>query len=341
MNKRKLKTLQFIILIAVIFVSLVGFVGYYPNVNVDKKNNLLFINKTDNFESVKRSLYENNRIKFKPSFELVADLKHYSDNVKPGRYELNSAMGNIELVNKLRAGNQDPLNISIKHLRTVEDAASKISEALMADSTQIASLLNNKDIVKELGFSKETIMAMFIPNTYEVYWTVNPLGLLKRMKKEYDRFWTKSRLRKAKQIGLTPVEVSILASIVDKETLKDEENRRVAGVYMNRLRKRIRLGADPTVIFALKDFGIRRVLRRHLKIDSPYNTYKHYGLPPGPICAPSISAIDGVLNYERHNYIYFCAKEDFSGEHNFTASYAQHMRNARAFQRELNRRKIY
>ena len=341
MNKRKLITLKFIILIAVIFVSLVGFVGYYPNVDVDNKNNLLFINKTDNFESVKQSLYNNEIIKFKSSFEIVAGLKHYPDNVKPGRYELNSMMGNIELVNKLRAGNQDPFNISIRNLRTIEDVASTMSKNLMADSTQISSLLTNEDIIKDLGFSKETIMAMFIPNTYEVYWTVNPLSLLNRMKKEYDKFWTKARLRKAKQIGLTPVEVSILASIVDKETLKDKENRRVAGVYMNRLKKRIRLGADPTVIFAHRDFSMKRVLKRHLKIDSPYNTYKRYGLPPGPICAPSISAIDGVLNYEKHNYIYFCAKEDFSGEHNFTASYKQHLRNAKAFQRELNRRQIY
>lgn len=341
MNKNKFKTLKFIVLVIFIGFMMLGFVGYYPNVNVKKDNNLLFINQKDNFEKVKQSLYEHDAIVFKPSFELVAGLKNYSANVKPGRYELNSSMGNLELVNKLRSGDQDPMKLRINYIRTKSDFASKMGKSLMADSAHIMSLIENKEVLSDLGFTDETLLAMLIPNTYEVYWTINPLGLLKRMKAEYSKFWNKSRRAKAKQIGLTPIEVSILASIVDQETLRDYENRRVAGVYMNRLKKRIRLGADPTVIFALQDFGIRRVRRSHLKIDSPYNTYKHYGLPPGPICAPSIAAIDGVLNYEKHNYIYFCAKEDFSGEHNFTASYKQHMKNARAFQKALNKRKIY
>ncbi|MCD7816338.1 MAG: endolytic transglycosylase MltG, partial [Bacteroides sp.] len=192
----------------------------------------------------------------------------------------------------------------------------------------------------QIGYSTETLPCLFIPNTYEVYWTMTPEAFVKRMQKEHDRFWNEERKAKAQSIGLTPEEVATLASIVEEETANNAEKPMVAGLYINRLHADMPLQADPTVKFALQDFGLRRILHTHLETDSPYNTYKHTGLPPGPIRIPSIQGIESVLNYTRHNYLYMCAKEDFSGTHNFAATFSQHLANARKYQRELNRRKI-
>lgn len=326
---------------AVVLVGLLVIAAaFVPNVQVDETNNLLYINKNDDFKAVKKSLYAANAIRVKASFEVAAQIKRYPGHVKPGRYELNNNMGNFALINKLRSGDQDALQLSFSNVNTLEQFAGKMGQQLMADSLAFLKLLSDPNVINKLGFTPETFMAMFIPNTYEVYWTEEPQALITRLKSEYDKFWNKRRRQQAKQIGLTPIEVSILASIVEKETYIDKENPIVAGVYMNRLKKRMRLSADPTVIFALNDFSIRRVLKRHLKVNSPYNTYKHYGLPPGPICSPSISAIDGVLNYERHKYLYFCASPEFNMEHVFASNYRQHLRNAKRFHRALNARGI-
>lgn len=210
----------------------------------------------------------------------------------------------------------------------------------MTDSSNLARLLMDSTYCAQIGYSTETLPCLFIPNTYEVYWTMTPEAFVKRMQKEHDRFWNEERKAKAQSIGLTPEEVATLASIVEEETANNAEKPMVAGLYINRLHADMPLQADPTVKFALQDFGLRRILHTHLETDSPYNTYKHTGLPPGPIRIPSIQGIESVLNYTRHNYLYMCAKEDFSGTHNFAATFSQHLANARKYQQELNRRKI-
>ena len=195
--------------------------------------------------------------------------------------------------------------------------------------------------LKAMGFDDEKFAALFIPNTYELYWNIDAEEFVGKMTKEYNLFWNDDRLKKAENIGLSPIEVSILASIVDKETSKVSEMPRIAGVYLNRINKKWLLQADPTLIFAVGDFEIKRVLDIHKEVESPYNTYKYIGLPPGPICIPSIAAIDAVLNAESHNYFYFCAKEDLSGYHVFARNMKEHNRNAEKYRKALNKKKIY
>jgi UPF0755 protein len=218
--------------------------------------------------------------------------------------------------------------------------AGMISKKLESDSASISKLLDSADFVKKYGFNTENVYTMFIPNSYELYWNTSAEKFFERMHSEYQKFWNADRKAKAEQIGFTPIEVSILAAIVDGEALHDQEMPVIAGLYMNRIKRGMRLEADPTVIFAAQDFTIRRVLNKHLRIDSPYNTYLKAGLPPGPISMPSIKAIDAVLNYETHNYLYMCAKEDFSGYHNFASTFSAHLINARKFQQALNERNI-
>ena len=218
------------------------------------------------------------------------------------------------------------------------DLAERLERQLMLSGDDLLRLLDDSAYCASLGFTPETILTLFIPNTYEVYWNLSAEKLMQRMKREYDAFWTPARLSKAKAVGLTPIEVAVLASIVEEETAAADEYPVVAGLYINRLRRGIPLQADPTVKFAVGDFTLRRILFEHLKVDSPYNTYKHTGLPPGPLRVPSTRSIDAVLNYMKHNYLYMCAKEDFSGRHNFARTLAEHNRNARRYQAELNRR---
>ena len=226
-------------------------------------------------------------------------------------------------------------------MRFKEDLVEKITIDTGIDRTAFLNLLNDNEYLKTLGFNKETIMAMFIPNTYEVYWTITPEALFARMKKEFDNFWNSERKAKAEVLGMSPVEVSTLAAIVQDEMSIQTESPKIAGLYLNRIKKRMLLQADPTVKFALGDFSIQRVLTADTRIDSPYNTYKYRGLPPGPINLPTIASLDAVLNYEKHDYIYMCAKEDFSGYHRFAKTLSEHNRNARLFQKALNERKIY
>ena len=215
-----------------------------------------------------------------------------------------------------------------------------VSRQLMIDSLDIAKLISDSAYCAQMGYAQETLPSLFIPNTYEVYWNMSADAFMKRMQKEHAAFWNDERLKKAQRIGLTPEEVSTLASIVEEETANGPEKPMVAGLYINRLNKGMLLQADPTVKFGLQEFGLKRILFKHLEVDSPYNTYKYAGLPPGPIRIPSIQGLESVLNYTQHNYIYMCAKEDFSGTHNFAVTAAQHQANARRYQQALNRRKI-
>jgi len=231
--------------------------------------------------------------------------------------------------------------VVFNHVRTLDQLAGKVSRYLEVDSATFARYLMAGDLPDKYGFDAENFHSMFVPNTYEFFWTASPEDFTERMQEEYEKFWKGERDRKAKKLGMSRSEVITLASIVDEETLFDDENARVAGVYVNRLEQGMPLQADPTLKFALGDFNRQRIINADKQIDSPYNTYKYKGLPPGPISIPSQAAIDGVLNYEKHNYLFFCARSDFSGYHAFAKTLAQHTRNARNYQRELNKRRIY
>ena len=261
--------------------------------------------------------------------------------VKTGRYRLVDKMNNNQLINMLRAGRQEPVHLTFNNIRTLEDFAAILSRQLGIDSTEFLQLARNAEYVKKLSFTPENFIGMFIPNTYQVYWHTPVEDFIQRMYKEYRKFWTEERLVKARKADLSPMDILILASIVEEETNIADEYPVIAGVYINRLNKGWKLEACPTLKFAWGDFSIRRVLDKHMEIDSPYNTYKNTGLPPGPVRMPSIRVIDAVLNYQHHDYMFFCAKSDFSGSHYFSRTLREHNRHANEYHRALNIKRIY
>src|SRR5690554_3043775 len=284
--------------IAFIIAALRGFQLYSYIFNENIKNEYaLIIPEEATYTMVTDSLITNDVLINYKAFHWVSKKKNYNESVKEGRYELRRGMNTNQIVNKLRAGEQDPVNVIFNNARFKEDLAGKVSRYIQADSLSILALFSDTSRILQWGFTPETFKAMFIPNTYEFYWTTDADEFAKRMKREYNQFWTENRQRKAESINLSPVEVIILASIVQEETAKRDELERVAGLYVNRLKRGIPLQADPTVRFAVGDFSIRRILHVHLEIDSPYNTYKYAGLPPGPVNFPEVSAIEAVLNY--------------------------------------------
>ena len=275
------------------------------------------------------------------SFEKVAGRASLKEKFKPGRYIFTPDKSNKDLVRILSMGWESPMMLTLSgNIRGLEKLSGILGKKLAADSASFMDYFCKEEVWAECGFNKENFMGMFLPNTYEVYWTITPQKFVERMKKEYDKFWNTERTAKAKEIGLTPQQVSVLASIVCEETNYGPEMPRVAGVYMNRLKKGMKLDADPTVKFALGDPTIKRILFKHLKVDSPYNTYKNQGLPPGPITIPSIKGIDAVLGYENHNYLYFCASPAMDGTHRFARTLVEHNRNAKEYQAVLNKMKI-
>lgn len=259
--------------------------------------------------------------------------------MKPGRYVVDTDDTSIYVARMLVFGWQTPQNMTLSGtMRSKGRIAKKISTQMMVDSLAIDNALNDPEFLASYGFTPENVFAMILPDTYQMFWTSSVKEIFDRLKKEYDAFWTKERLAKAKAQNLTPMQVSVLASIVSGETLKDFEYPLIAGVYLNRYRKGMKLQADPTVCFCF-DYKLDRVLKKHLTIDSPYNTYKYAGLPPAPINVPPKACLDAVLNPGNHKYIYFCASPAFDGTHRFAVSYSDHLKNARAFQRELTARR--
>ena len=344
-GKSAKRTVWLVLIILLIFAVAFGYWGYKtvmsPNVKTpDGKAVELFIPTGSDFDQVKALLKETNCVVNEKSFDWLAQKKDLPDNIHPGHYVLKNGMTNNQLVNMLRGGLQTPVKVKFNNIRDVDQLAGRIATQIEADSISIANVLHNQDYINQLGFNKYTIPALFLPDTYEFYWNTDAESFVVRMFQEYNKFWTEERKQQAQAKGLTPIQVSTLASIVNKETNMTDEMPRVAGVYINRLRNNWLLQADPTLIFAWNDFSIRRVLDRHKEIESPYNTYKYVGLPPGPICIPSIAAVKAVLNAEDHHYFYFCAKEDFSGYHNFAKTLAEHNRNAAKYQQALNQRGI-
>ena len=336
---------KFIIALGVlIFIGLVGTIIFYylryfgPNVTDNEK--YLYIRTGAGYDEVYKKIRDENIVKDTVTFNWAAHNMKYVDRVKPGKYRLTPGMGNRKFVNMLIAGNQEPVKLSFHNFRLKEQFAAFVGKNLEPDSADIIHLLDSAAFVKQYDFTIDNVYAVFLPDSYEIYWNTTPEKFFKRMYDNYEKFWTAERKQKAAAINLTPVQVSVLASIVDAEALHDDEMPTIAGLYLNRLKRGQKLQSDPTVIFAVKDFTIRRVLNRDLVKDSPYNTYMYKGLPPGPIMMPSANAIKAVLDYKKSDYIYMCAKADGSGNHAFAVTEAEHKVNARKFQQYLNQRNI-
>lgn len=350
-KKNKKSKFSFIlkIILSVFFLLLIigGITGYsyykkiyYPNIKTKNNKTFLYIPTGSNFNDLLKILSDDSLLLDASSFEWLAEQKNFNNHIKPGKYKLKNKMSNNELINLLRSGKQEPVNLIIRSFRTKEELAGKIGANLEVDSTTIIDLFESESFAEKYGFTKNSILVLIIPNTYEFNWNTSAEDFFSRMAKEYKTYWNDERQQRAKYAGMTQTEVSILASIVQQETYKTDEMPIVAGVYINRLKIGMRLQADPTVIFAIGDFTLKRVLKKHLETCSPYNTYLCAGLPPGPICIPWSKSLDAVLNYTKHKYIYFCAKEDFSGYHNFAKTLNEHEKNADKYRKALNKRKI-
>ncbi len=340
-TKRNILIASFLILfLLILWVGRQYALIFLPQFQLKEKTNL-YIDRDDDIDSIYQKITLKANPKSLKGFKIICHYSKYAQHIRTGKYELLPDETPYQLYHKLSRGHQTPTQLVVNSPRNVEAVVGHIAKQLMIDSLEIAEQLFDEAIQAEMGYHEKSLMAFFIPNTYEVYWNIQADELLVRLQKEHNAFWNDTRKKKAEQIGLTPYEVSILASIVDEETVKNEEKATVAGLYMNRLKRGMLLQADPTVKFALGDFAIQRITERDLKIESPYNTYLYTGLPPGPIRIPTLKGIDSVLNYEKHNYLYMCAKEDFSGYHNFASNLAEHSRNARKYWNALNRRKIY
>ena len=304
-----------------------------------EKDTYIYIDRNDTPDSVLAKISATGSASNLRTLRMLMKYRDYQ--VRTGRYEIANGENNFHLFRTLSAGRQAPLMLTVGSPRTVYQLAKSLGSQLMADSASIASLMDDTAYVASLGYTTETLPALFVPNSYEVYWDIAPKDLFARLRKEHDAFWKqKGRKETARAMGMTPEQVATLASIVDAETNYAPEKPRVAGLYLNRLHSGMKLQSDPTVIFAIGDFSIRRVGGKQLAHPSPYNTYKHNGLPPGPIRIAGIQGIDAVLQAEKHDYLYMCAKEDFSGSHRFASSWAEHSRNAALYQRALSKRNI-
>ena len=327
-------------LIGLLLVIGLPFYFFFRSVSTQEETHYIYIDRDDTQDSV--------IAKIKPIAHpasmagLQTLLRHagYSNHIKTGRYAIKSGEGAVTIYRHLKNGQQESLNLTIPEVRTMDRLAAVLGKKLMLDSAEVASALYSQDVCQQYGYDTCTIAAMFVPNTYDIYWNVSLDGLLERMQKEHDRFWNADRLAKASKIELTPVEVATLASIIDEETANNAEKPMIAGMYLNRLKQNMPLQADPTIKFALKDFALKRIYNKLLKTESPYNTYIYEGLPPGPIKIASIKGIDAVLDHAEHDYLYMCAKEDFSGTHNFAKTYDEHLKNAAKYTKALNERGI-
>ena len=327
------------IIIAICVVAIGIYYMFFTGMSRSGEETYLYIDSDDNVDSVYQKLSPITTKHSLWAFKQLARYKSYGDHIKTGRYQIGSH-GALQTFRYVRNGIQAPVNVTINSVRTTERLAKDISKKLMMSRDELYKALNDSATCAEYGYTPKTIIAMFIPNTYDFYWNISVKTLLERMKRENEKFWTFERLEKAKNADLSPIEVVTLASIVDEETANVDEMPMIAGMYINRLRIDMPLQADPTVKFANGDFEARRIYNSMLRVDNPYNTYKYKGLPPGPIRLPSLQAVDAVLNFVHHDYLYMCAKEDFSGTPNFAKTYSEHQQNAAKYAKALNERGI-
>ena len=339
---KAIKKKHYIIPIIICVLALAGLMFFYLTGSLSKsdKCEYVYIDDNDDLDSVAAKLKPIAKEQALLSFKLLSKHSGYSKNIRTGIYAILPDEGVIAVLRKLKNGHQEPVRLTIPESRTTDKLAGALSRKLMMDSLALSILFKDPTLCAKMGYDTTTIVCLFVPNTYEVYWNTSIENLLNRMKKEHDKFWNKSRQEKATALGLNPNEVCTLASIIDEETSNNPEKPMIARMYLNRLKKGMPLQADPTVKFALKDFALKRIYHNMLSTDSPYNTYKNTGLPPGPIKVASVAGIDAVLNAPSHNYLYMCAKEDFSGTHNFASSYSEHLRNAAKYSKALNERGI-
>jgi len=336
------------VIIPISILSLIFMIDYYnkfykPNTSFEDESIFLYVMKDDSLafrDSISKY------IKSEKTFYKAAERLDYLENQKTGRYKIIKDIGNNDIVNSLKFNNT-PVNVIFNNQERIENLAGRVSKQIYEDSTSLVKAFKDKNFLNINNFNNDNILSMFIPNSYEVYWNIEPEDFRDKMLSEYNKFWNQDRTKKAEQLGLSRLEVISLASIVQKESIKVDERPTIAGVYINRLKKRMRLQADPTVIYSIKDYYknfdtiIRRVLYRDLRLKSRYNTYRINGLPPGPIAMPDISAIDAVLDYEEHNYIFFVADPYNRGYHLFARNLSEHNRNKRVYTRWLNSRGIF
>jgi UPF0755 protein len=329
-----------------ILVLLTGLAGFFawkllgPAVKViNSENEYLYIRTGASAADVKKELTDHKFLNGTSWFNLASTFLSYK-NIKPGRYKMEQGMSQFDLVRMLRNGNQSPVNFVITKIRTKETLASRLGKAFESDSLQIIHFLNNPDSLKQYGLDTNTVMAAAMPYTYTIKWNATPSDIFENFYTAFKNFWTDERKQKADSLRLTPTAVATLASIIDEETNAKTDKPNIASVYLNRMAKGMPLQADPTVKFAMKNFELRRILNVHLDTPSPYNTYVNKGLPPGPICTPQIETLEAVLNSPKTDYIYFVANSAFDGSHIFTSNYSDHMKYARIYQKELNKRNI-
>jgi UPF0755 protein len=335
---QKSKVIKVIIGLFLVAVLAVFFLFFTNNTQLEKEEFFVEIPTGSNYDDAKKILSP--YVKSMSSFEIMAKLRSYPDNVKPGRFLLKKGMNTFQIVGAMRRN--VPVDLAFNNQERLENLCERLSSQIEPDTTKLLAAFRDTTFLQKNGFSNETVFSMFLPNTYQVYWNISAEKFRDKMLEEYNKFWNKERITKATALNLTPVQVTTLASIVQKESAKKSERPIVAGVYLNRLAKEMPLQADPTVIYALKlrdnDFDqvIKRVLYNDLFIASPYNTYQNTGLPPGPIAMPDVDAIDAVLNAEKHDYIYFCASVEKFGYHVFAATYEDHQVNAKKYSEWMN-----
>ncbi len=330
-----------LVVLLFLYGSFLTYVLFAPNTGNFEKETFLYIHTGSVYKEVFRDLKTRQLIRHPQNFDRVAHLLDYPGNVKAGKYKLKPEMSNLALVRLLRSGKQTPVRLVINKERTKRDMAQLLSGKLEPDSAAFMQVFKDSAFLKELGFDRSTALCAIIPNTYQFFWNTDARATYKRLATERDKFWTKKRRAEADSLHLTPDKVYILASIVEEESNIPKDKELIASVYLNRLKRGIMLGADPTVKFALDNFELKRITGRETQYNSPYNTYLYAGLPPGPICTPSITTIDAVLNAPKTSYLYFCARPDFSGYHDFATTYREHLKNARAYHKALDKRNIH
>ncbi len=341
--KRKLAFLLIILFLIFSGFFSLNMIFYAPNVKLDKDKVYIDIPDSTDFQSLTQILTP--FLQNKNTFVWASKIKRFS-KVKPGRYEIKNHWNNNTLINLLRIGKQVEINLTFNNQNSLEELAGAVSKQISSDSANLLKIMTDKEFLRKTGFDTNTVLLMYLPNTYRFYYNTSAEKFRDKMWKEYQKFWNEKRKEEAKTIGLSPIEVGILASIIQKESTKKDELPKIAGVYLNRLKNNWLLQADPTVVYAYqqkygKDLIIRRVLNKHKEVDSPYNTYKYKGLPPGPICMPDIQSIEAVLHPENHDYYFFVADSKNPGYHIFSKNLKEHNSNASAYHSSLNKKGIY
>ena len=330
------KTVRIIVLLLLLTSAFVGWRLFGSNTNFTESKKSFYIKTGSSFNDVMEGLTTEDILKNPGTFKMVAKQLGYDQKVKAGKYVIEKGESIYTIIRKLRSGRQTPVRLVINKLRTKEDLAKKIGSNFECDSATFLNLLNNPDSLKKYGLDTNIVMTAIIPNTYNILWNTSARGIFKKLYEAQEIFWNEERRKKATGLNLTPAQAYTLASIVEEETNKDSDKGKIASVYLNRLETGMRLAADPTVKFAMRNFGLKRIYFKHLQFQSPYNTYQNSGLPPGPICTPSSKTIDAVLNAPSTSYLFFVAKPDLNGYSNFASNYTEHMKYAKEYQRALD-----